>query len=116
MLGPVIAQLKDNKNAIRLLDFYFQMIEPSLAKLGNGNEMMENCAFNFPAVLWATLSEVGWPKFHKLYKYMLQNGGNKVREPLISSLHEIAKMIGPEQAEQSLFPVFDRVFKENSID
>jgi len=72
------------------------MVEPNLARLGNGNEIMENCAFNFPAVLWSCYSENGWNKFHKLYKYMLQNGTNKVREPLISSLHEIAKMIGPE--------------------
>ena len=33
---------------------------------------------------------------------------------MISSLHEIAKLIGPEWAESNLFPVFDKVFKENS--
>lgn len=83
-----------------------------MQKLGNGSEMMESCAYNFPAVLWATYTELNWPSFLKLYRYMLTNGDNKVRQPLVCSLHEIAKLIGPIHAETHLFPIFDRIFKE----
>lgn len=56
-LGKVIVQLKDKNTYDKLLEFYFQMVEPQMLKLGNGYEMMESCAFNFPAVLWATYTE-----------------------------------------------------------
>ncbi len=66
-------------------------------------------AFNMPAVV-LTLGRDRWPELREMHAELTQNNSAKVRRSLAASLHEIAKIIGPEAARADLLPVFDRFF------
>lgn len=63
------------------------------------------CAFNFPAVA-LTLGSESWHLLQSYYSTLSNSKGDKVRQSLASSLHEIAKIIGPKQADDSLLEPF----------
>ncbi|BGP21075.1 hypothetical protein JCM10213_007593 [Rhodosporidiobolus nylandii] len=58
-------------------------------------------AFNLPAVI-LTLGATGWPALRDMHRTLCQDRVEKVRQSLASSLFEVARIIGPEQADQSL--------------
>jgi hypothetical protein len=61
-----------------------------------------------------------WPNFKPLYNYLLESNDKvvfyiiykKVRIPLASSLHEVAKIIGPENASKDLIPVLEKFLND----
>ena len=66
----------------------------------NGATNSENsyhCAYNFPAVL-LTLGAESWVDLKRLYFMLARDQQWKVRRTLSYSLHEIAKVLGPELA------------------
>ena len=65
------------------------------------NEVPYHCAYNFPAVLY-TLGPKSWAKLKPLYETLVRDTRWKVRRTLSFSLHEIAKILGPEMAEKEL--------------
>lgn len=76
-------------------------------------------AFNFPAVA-LTLGQEGWSRLQPTYSSLFENHnrvtvgpGSKVLHSLASSMHEIAKIIGPEASKQDLIPFFDRLLRQN---
>lgn len=60
-------------------------------------------AFNFPAVL-ATAGKQQWPQLQPLHSALLQCRDAAVRRTLACSLHEVAALLGPEQAMSDLGP------------
>ncbi|GAA5955600.1 hypothetical protein JCM21900_006666 [Sporobolomyces salmonicolor] len=58
-------------------------------------------AFNFPAVI-LTLGRDQWPVVREHHLALCQDPVEKARQSLASSLHEVAKIIGPDQADASL--------------
>ncbi|GAA5861784.1 hypothetical protein JCM1840_005268 [Sporobolomyces johnsonii] len=58
-------------------------------------------AFNFPAVV-LTLGRDQWHVVREHHLALCQDPVEKARQSLASSLHEVAKIIGPEQADASL--------------
>jgi serine/threonine-protein phosphatase 4 regulatory subunit 1 len=68
------------------------------------NEVPFHCAYNFPAVL-QTLGPNSWNKLRPLHELLVKDSRWKVRRTLAFSLHEIAKILGPEITEKELIPV-----------
>ena len=60
-------------------------------------------AFNFPAVL-ASAGQEEWPQLRPAHGTLLQDRDPAVRRTLACSLHEIAALLGPDQALQDLGP------------
>lgn len=70
------------------------------------------CAFNLPAVA-LTLGRERWHLLREYYLSLCADKTDKVRQSLASSMHEIAKIIGPDQADADLvepFSLFVRDF------
>lgn len=63
-------------------------------------------AFNFPSVV-LTLGREKWPCMRDYHLALCRDKTSKVRQSLASSLFEIAKIIGPAQADESLFEPFE---------
>jgi serine/threonine-protein phosphatase 4 regulatory subunit 1 len=79
-----------------LVDYYISMVEQNKSTEPE-NEVPYHCAFNFPAVLY-TLGPKSWKKLQPLYESLIKDSRWKVRRTLSFSLHEIAKILGPEIA------------------
>lgn len=76
------------------------------------NEVPFHCAYNFPAVL-LTLGISSWPKLKPVYESLVKDSRIKVRRTLSFSLHEIAKILGPELTEKELIPVLAHFMRDN---
>jgi serine/threonine-protein phosphatase 4 regulatory subunit 1 len=63
------------------------------------------CAFNFPAVA-LTLGGQRWREIREVYLEIASNPASGVRRTLAASLGEIAKIIGPEQAQTDLTDIW----------
>jgi serine/threonine-protein phosphatase 4 regulatory subunit 1 len=63
------------------------------------------CAFNYPAVA-LTVGRRRWSELRELYFSLSQDPAVNVRRTLAASLGELAKIIGPENAQQDLLPVW----------
>lgn len=63
------------------------------------------CAFNFPAVA-LTLGGDRWDALRTYHHTLCQDEVPKVRQSLASSLHEIAKIIGPDKSDECLLEPF----------
>jgi len=63
-------------------------------------------AFNFPAMLFCYGIEY-WPKLSQTFKNLCKEKDMKVRRSIISSFHEISKIVGEEITEKELLPLYD---------
>ncbi|KAG9300906.1 hypothetical protein G9A89_004964 [Geosiphon pyriformis] len=63
------------------------------------------CAYNFPAIV-LTLGAIRWDDLKETYASLTRDIQIKVRRSLACSLHEIAKVVGPQKTEQDLLSVF----------
>lgn len=68
-------------------------------------------AYNLPAVV-LTIGAEHWPEVQKVHIDLSGNASPKVRRSLASSLHEVAKIIGPEASDTDLVPIFERFLQE----
>lgn len=75
------------------------------------NEIFFQCAFNFPAILFY-FGKDAWPKLSQMYLKMTTDKYYKVRKSLASSINEISTIIGKDDTEKFLIPVFDRFYRE----
>jgi len=63
------------------------------------------CAFNYPAVAF-TLGRARWPELRGLYLTLAQNRSPKIRRTLAASLGDLAKIIGPDNAQRDMMGVW----------
>ncbi|KAG1875048.1 armadillo-type protein [Suillus tomentosus] len=63
------------------------------------------CAFNFPAVA-VTLGRARWGELRGLYLTLAQDRSPKVRRTLAASLGELAKIIGPDNAQRDMMSLW----------
>ena len=63
------------------------------------------CAFNLPAVV-LTLGRDQWPLVSDYYLTLCRDKTDKVRQSLASSMHEVARIVGPQQADEHLVGPF----------
>jgi len=90
-----------------VLDFYQSREVASQAD----NEMIFNCAFNFPAMLLLYGVE-SWKDLKPCYLKMSTDKYFKVRKSLASSINEVSAILGKEETELVLIPIFDRFYRE----
>jgi serine/threonine-protein phosphatase 4 regulatory subunit 1 len=74
-------------------------------------ELAVYCAFSFPAVA-LTFGRQRWPELRQLFISLSRDIQIKVRRPLAFSLHELARILGPDIAEADLVPAFDIFLKD----
>ncbi|VDK44803.1 unnamed protein product [Anisakis simplex] len=103
-----------------LLDSYVNRISGCA---NNEPDINRHCAHNFPAVAF-TLGRRNWPQLLETYNLLaadLQVEENefcvfelswRVRQSLASSMHEVAAIIGEENADAHLVPVFEQFMKD----
>uniref|UniRef100_A0A915Q2K0 Serine/threonine-protein phosphatase 4 regulatory subunit 1 n=1 Tax=Setaria digitata TaxID=48799 RepID=A0A915Q2K0_9BILA len=91
-----------------LLDSFVHMVSPCENTDG---EINRQCAHSFPAVAF-TLGRNNWPCIMGTYKQLASDMQWRVRHTLASSIHEIAAIIGEENADVHLVPVFERFMED----
>ena len=74
-------------------------------------EVFYMCAFNFPAIL-TFFGNSYWEELKVIYMKLVRDKYSKVRRSLASSINEIANIIGEEETQKVLVPVFDMFYKE----
>uniref|UniRef100_A0A1I7VB88 Serine/threonine-protein phosphatase 4 regulatory subunit 1 n=1 Tax=Loa loa TaxID=7209 RepID=A0A1I7VB88_LOALO len=91
-----------------LLDSFVHMVSPCNNADG---EINRQCAHSFPAVAF-TLGRNNWPCIMGTYKQLASDMQWRVRHILASSIHEIAAIIGEENADAHLVPIFERFMED----
>ena len=72
----------------------------------------EACAYTFPAVV-LTLGEPRWPDLQDIFYTLLNCPMWKVRRQLAGTLHEIAKVVGPDHCQIDLTPAAEFLLQDN---
>ena len=106
---------RNYKSARFIIEFYLKTLDilylnKDVASLAD-NEIFYQCAFNFPAILFYFGKE-SWPELSQYYCKMTADKFYKVRKSLASSINEISTIIGKEETEKTLIPIFDRFYRE----
>lgn len=70
-------------------------------------------AYNLPAVL-LTVGKEQWPRLRAIHQDLCTDVSGKVRRSLAASLHEVAKIVGPQAASQDILPLFRRALVEDN--
>ena len=70
------------------------MADNDVNNLGRDNEIILNCAYNFPAVLLSVGRERWETDLWRVYEKLLKCYDKKIRKILSESVHEIAKLVG----------------------
>ena len=125
--GEIISPLEKDELSQKLLTFYIQSanefyynkeIVPIKSSKKNTKKKEENpeepknesinywFAYNFPAVLLCYGMEL-WPKLGPIFKNMCKEKDLKVRRSIISSFHEIVKIVGEQITEKELLSLYD---------
>lgn len=116
VIGQFLNTLPKHLRKQFILDFYIKTITDFYSNTNEistqaDNEALYNCAYNFPAILLLYGSEK-WKDLKNCYIRMSNDRYFKVRKTLASSINEVAKIIGKEETESCLIPIFDRFYRE----
>jgi hypothetical protein len=102
-VGPFIANFKDHLPLDqRILDFYLSTTEASSSK-----DVCYYSSYNMPAFIFV-LGKDHWPKFRQIYIKLCKFQEMKIQRTLSSSIHEFARILGPELTESDLVPNMER--------
>ena len=71
-------------------------------------------AYNFPAILYCYGSEY-WPKLKPIYIDFCFETDMKIRKSIISSFHEVSKIIGQNITENELLPIYDTFLGSTNV-
>lgn len=94
----------------QLLDFFLSL--GNISNTGTNQmfkldiERIHNCAYNFPAVVLTAGVEYWDNHLKETYLNLTKDYQLKVRRTFAYSLHEIARIIGPERTERDLVQIF----------
>lgn len=107
-IGPFIAALKELKVVdSRIIDFYVSTTENSSNK-----DVCYYSSFNFPAFIY-TLGRENWDQFRKIYIKLSKFNDGRIKKTLAYSIHELARILGPEITEEDLVPVMEKFLNYN---
>ncbi|ETV75526.1 hypothetical protein H257_10346 [Aphanomyces astaci] len=106
-LGPLIATLsRDGVSDVLVTAFTNMATKPSTLLLGGAEaDIKFHCAYNYPAVA-ATVGPTLWGQLAAGFDALTHDGFWKVRRTLSYSLHEMAKLLGPDLTDAHLVPAF----------
>ena len=72
-------------------------------------------SYNFPAFVY-TLGVDNWPQFKKVYLKLAKFNDGKIKKTLSHSIHELARILGPEITETDLVPIIERFLKDQLVE
>ncbi|KAF9567246.1 Serine/threonine-protein phosphatase 4 regulatory subunit 1 [Mortierella alpina] len=101
VLGEVIAGFEREKVPDSLLNHFLDMGQQPM----NEHERAVMCAFSFPAVV-LTAGPSKWELMKPVYMRLASTFRSPIRRSLACSLHEVAKILGPELADRDLALAF----------
>jgi serine/threonine-protein phosphatase 4 regulatory subunit 1 len=115
-LGPFISTFESHQVTPKLLRYYTGMVSTDSShtgthKYGGDSDVSSYCAFSFPAVL-QTVGSARWGELSDTYFTLVNDLQWKVRRSLSHSLHEVAKILGPQITDSALLPAFDLFLKD----
>lgn len=68
-------------------------------------------AFSLPAVA-AAMGRARWPELRPLFHALARDVQKRVRRPVAASLHELARIVGPDLAEADFLPVAEAYLRD----
>ncbi|KAG0204221.1 Serine/threonine-protein phosphatase 4 regulatory subunit 1 [Mortierella sp. NVP41] len=101
VLGEVIHGFEKDNVPEPLLNHFLNMGQHPM----NEHELAVMCAFSFPAVV-LTAGRSKWPQMKPVYMKLAGTFRFPIRRSLACSLHEVAKILGPELADRDLATAF----------
>lgn len=107
-LGQLIYTMKAEDVTPMFLKIFTDM---AFQSEGGDSDFAEYCAFSFPAVA-AVMGPTRWRELDDAFMTLLKDVQWKVRKSLAHSLHEIAKIIGPDLADKSLTPSIELFLRD----
>ncbi|KAF9116898.1 Serine/threonine-protein phosphatase 4 regulatory subunit 1 [Mortierella sp. AM989] len=111
VLGEVIAGFERDNVPESLLDHFLDMGRQPV----NEHERAVMCAFSFPAVV-LTAGPSKWELMKPIYMRLAGTFRSPIRRSLACSLHEVARILGPEIADRDLAIAFaDCLFAEEEV-
>lgn len=72
-------------------------------------------SINFPAFIYVQGAKE-WKNYRSLYQKLAQSTDVLTKKTIAYSVHELAKILGPEITAQDLIEVVDRFLKDNMSD
>jgi serine/threonine-protein phosphatase 4 regulatory subunit 1 len=106
-IGEFVAALKEMKEIDpRIIEFYVSTTDNSSNK-----DVCYYSSYNFPAFVY-TLGKEKWEDFRKIYLKLSRFNDGRIKRTLAHSIHELAKILGPEITETDLVPVIERFLKD----
>lgn len=110
-IGPFIAAFKVGKDIdTKIIDFYITTTEGSSNK-----DVCYHASFNFPAFVYVFGADE-WPRFQSLYHKLTKINDLRIKKTLSASIHELAKILGPQYTEQDLLPCMERFLKDKVLE
>ncbi|KAF9931509.1 hypothetical protein FBU30_010018 [Linnemannia zychae] len=101
VLGEVIYGLGQGNVPDTLLNHFLSMGQQPMSE----HELAVMCAFSFPAVI-LTAGRSKWPQMKPVYMKLAGTFRFPIRRSLACSLHEVAKILGPELTDRDLASAF----------
>ena len=62
------------------------------------------------------MGQEDWERFRKVYIKLAKFNDPRIKRTLSHSIHELAKLLGPEITEEDLLPIIERFLKDSLID
>jgi serine/threonine-protein phosphatase 4 regulatory subunit 1 len=94
----------------QLLEYFNQMALAESARTVD-IEVARDCAFSFPAILWAT-GRSGWHHVRETYLLLSSNDDWRVRSTLAHSIHVCAQILGRKITDADLVPRFEALIDD----
>ncbi|KAG0259910.1 Serine/threonine-protein phosphatase 4 regulatory subunit 1 [Mortierella polycephala] len=111
VLGEVIAGFEKEKVPESLLNYFLSMGQSPM----NEHDLAAMCAFSFPAVI-LTAGRSKWEQMKPVYMRLAGTFRSPIRRSLACSLHEVARILGPEIADRDLtIPFSDCLMAEDEV-
>ena len=104
VFGPFLVMLDKERIGAALIRLYKE-------KVLADNELYQACAYNL-AALAQHIGPARWLEVRELFEIMVDCDQWKVRKAMAYSLHEFASLVGPEQTEAFLMPLFEGYLKD----
>jgi serine/threonine-protein phosphatase 4 regulatory subunit 1 len=106
-IGKVVAALE--KPYDHILDFFVQAVNNT-----SKDQMLHQAAFNIPAIVLVYGPEK-WPSLRDVYKKLVRRGSHRTRRSLAASVHELARLLGPENTANDILPLVEDILREPTM-
>lgn len=106
-IGPCIHNCK-----AKVPDFLMNIYIEMSRNTSNKGEIQYHVAYYFPGVL-QRLGKSSWSTLSQVYNNIIDESDAKTKKCLISSVHEVGKILEVDLATSELVPIYERVLSES---